>query len=90
MTASILIIYFVYIFFHHRYRSCLDEILNSIEEPKDPRDEKIHGALLILNELLCCANNEWERIDRELQPLTCYNAYPPDKKVNYFNSALCK
>ena len=31
------------------------------------REDKIHGSLLVLSELLRCSNAEWEEINRELE-----------------------
>lgn len=47
------------------YMQCYDEAMQSFEDitAKDKgagREEKVHGGLLILNELLRCSNCEWE------------------------------
>ena len=34
-----------------------------------PREDRMHGALLVMAELLRCANADWERINRELEEL---------------------
>ena len=36
------------------------------------RDDRVHGALLVLNELLRCSNNQWERLVMQLKHLTHY------------------
>lgn len=33
------------------------------------REDRIHGALLVMAELLRCANADWERINRELEDM---------------------
>ena len=37
------------------------------------REDKIHGALLIMAELLRCANADWERTSRELEEIIPFN-----------------
>lgn len=44
--------------------------LLSVERGERIRDDRAHGSLLILNELLCCANVFWERKYIALQEST--------------------
>lgn len=49
-----------------RYKQCYEEVMNGIDDciNKDKgviRDDKIHGSLLVLNELLRVSNVSWER-----------------------------
>ncbi|MCL4120665.1 UNVERIFIED_CONTAM: hypothetical protein GTU68_051306, partial [Idotea baltica] len=65
------------------YNHCLREISLGFDDPKEkalPKDDRIHGSLLVLNELLRCSNNEWERLNKELRHLTHYHIYTPLKK----------
>ncbi|XP_046989267.1 serine/threonine-protein kinase mTOR isoform X1 [Schistocerca americana] len=48
------------------YKQCYDEAITGFEdiytrEKGVNRDDRIHGSLLVLNELLRCSNAEWER-----------------------------
>lgn len=48
------------------YKQCYDEIVAGFEEVYTRergvnKEDRIHGALLILNELLRCSNIQWER-----------------------------
>ncbi|KAF4530221.1 hypothetical protein B566_EDAN017958, partial [Ephemera danica] len=48
------------------YKQCYDEAVTGFEEPSArergvSREDRIHGSLLVLNELLRCGNTEWER-----------------------------
>lgn len=48
------------------YKQCYDEIVTGFEEIYTRergvnRDDRIHGSLLILNELLRCSNIQWEK-----------------------------
>jgi len=38
------------------------------------REDRIHGALLVMVELLRCVNADWERVNRELEDMIPYNA----------------
>ena len=31
------------------------------------REDRVHGGLLVMAELLRCANADWERVNRELE-----------------------
>jgi FKBP12-rapamycin complex-associated protein len=55
----------------HWYKQCFEEsksVFNdvNIRERGVTKDDKIHGSLLVLNELLRISNNEWERTYNEL------------------------
>ncbi|KAG5306758.1 MTOR kinase, partial [Acromyrmex insinuator] len=48
------------------YKQCYDEVIDGFEEIHSKekginRDDRIHGSLLVLNELLRCSNVQWER-----------------------------
>ncbi|XP_034935910.1 serine/threonine-protein kinase mTOR [Chelonus insularis] len=48
------------------YKQCYDEVVAGFEEVNIKergynRDDRIHGSLLVLNELLRCSNIQWER-----------------------------
>ena len=42
------------------YKHCYHEITKLLEDRSNFRDDRIHGALLALNELLRCSNAKWE------------------------------
>ncbi|XP_043460744.1 serine/threonine-protein kinase mTOR isoform X2 [Leptopilina heterotoma] len=66
------------------YKQCYDEICSGFEdvsfrERSFNRDDRIHGSLLVLNELLRCSNIQWERDYEDLmEKLNC----SPQKKEN--------
>ena len=53
------------------YRQCYDTALNCLETEitmgSRIREDRVHGGLLVMAELLRCANADWERINRELE-----------------------
>ena len=56
------------------YKQCYDTAVSSLAEIDyaggvRPREDRMHGALLVMAELLRCANANWERINRELEEL---------------------
>jgi len=58
----------------NRYKQCFDEAQQGFEEPlaKDKgltKDDRAHGSLLVLQELLRCSNAEGERLLAELEQL---------------------
>ncbi|XP_075220340.1 serine/threonine-protein kinase Tor [Lycorma delicatula] len=59
------------------YKQCYDEAANGFEEVFTRekgvnRDDRIHGSLLVLNELMRCSNAQWERTYENLmQRLQC-------------------
>ncbi|XP_054720357.1 serine/threonine-protein kinase mTOR-like [Uloborus diversus] len=56
----------------HCYKQCYDEAVKGFEEAskeKVTRDEKSHGSLLVINELLRCSNVEGEMIRQELEDI---------------------
>ncbi|XP_027228160.1 serine/threonine-protein kinase mTOR isoform X1 [Penaeus vannamei] len=67
------------------YKQCLTEVWAGFDDQannKDrslTRDDRIHGSLLVLNELLRCSNTEWERLVKQLRHLTHYQTPPPKK-----------
>lgn len=57
------------------YRQCYDEAEKGFDEipPREKginRDDRVHGSLLVINELLRCSNAEGERIRHELEDIT--------------------
>lgn len=53
-------------FYLVRYKQCYEEVMNGIDDSINKekgivRDDKIHGSLLVLNELLRVSNVNWER-----------------------------
>jgi FKBP12-rapamycin complex-associated protein len=60
-----------------RYKQCYDEATNGFDEIYTrekgvSRDDRVHGSLLVLNELLRCSNAEWERNYEELMDRVHY------------------
>jgi FKBP12-rapamycin complex-associated protein len=60
-----------------RYKQCYDEATNGFDEIYTRekgvnRDDRVHGSLLVLNELLRCSNAEWERSYEELMDRVQY------------------
>jgi FKBP12-rapamycin complex-associated protein len=60
-----------------RYKQCYDESTNGFDEVYTRekgvnRDDRVHGSLLVLNELLRCSNAEWERSYEELMDRVQY------------------
>lgn len=57
------------------YKQCYDEILVGFEDVKEKgynREDRIHGSLLVLNELLRCSNLQWEKQYEDLmERLNC-------------------
>lgn len=56
------------------YKQCFEEAMNGFEEvylreKGVNRDDRIHGSLLVLNELLRCSNSEWEHTFNEINSL---------------------
>lgn len=46
----------------YRYKQCYDETVELLKiERNTTKDDRIHGALLVLNELVRCSNSVWER-----------------------------
>lgn len=55
----------------YRYNQCYDEAKNGfddtlIREKGVNRDDRVHGSLLVLNELMRCSNAQWERSYEDL------------------------
>ncbi|XP_066259712.1 serine/threonine-protein kinase mTor [Euwallacea similis] len=66
------------------YRQCYDVSgkLLSVDKGERVRDDRIHGSLLILNELLYCSNATWERKYLSLQESTDPK---PDLEIEQFS-----
>jgi hypothetical protein len=63
-------------FFLYRYKQCYEEAMNGFVEVYTRekgvyRDDRIHGSLLVLNELLRCSNTDWERTYHTLNANIC-------------------
>ncbi|PNF25178.1 Serine/threonine-protein kinase mTOR, partial [Cryptotermes secundus] len=59
------------------YKQCYDEATSGFDEIYTrekgvSRDDRVHGSLLVLNELLRCSNAEWERSYEELMDRVQY------------------
>ena len=56
-----------------------------------PREDRTHGSLLVLLELLRCSNADWETVDRELEGLSG-SCPPPDPatRPGYFSMVAVK
>ena len=74
------------------YNNCYTQAMVGLEEgvmgkEKGPgREDRIHGSLLVLSELLRCSNAEWELINRELEELS--GSSPPaaeEQRQSYFS-----
>lgn len=53
------------------YKQCYDEIVTGFEDPYSRekgynREDRVHGSLLVLNELLRCSNVQWEKTYEDL------------------------
>lgn len=69
------------------YKHCFDEAKQGLEdlylrEKGFNRDDRVHGALLVLNELLRCANVKWERIQEDLNTRISNSSKPPRPTVS--------
>ena len=58
-------------YFQSWYKQCYDTALNCLETEVSQtikiREDRVHGGLLVMSELLRCANADWERINRDLE-----------------------
>ncbi|XP_054269929.1 serine/threonine-protein kinase mTOR-like [Macrosteles quadrilineatus] len=64
------------------YKQCYDEAKNGfddtlIREKGVNRDDRVHGSLLVLNELMRCSNAQWERSYEDLMQRLQYPITPP-------------
>ena len=62
-----------------RYKQCYDEAQQGFEDalPKEKgltRDDRVHGSLLVLQELLRCSNAEGERTLAQLEQLNALHS----------------
>ncbi|KAG8279049.1 hypothetical protein J6590_008067 [Homalodisca vitripennis] len=70
------------------YKQCYDEASNGFDdtftkEKGVNRDDRVHGSLLVLNELMRCSNAQWERSYEDLmQKLQCPVTTPPSDSVS--------
>ena len=53
------------------YLQCFRQVVEGLQEASPPgrsvpREDRIHGSLLVLSELLRCSNAGWEMVTREL------------------------
>mgnify|MGYP003623279297 CR=1 FL=1 len=61
----------------YRYKQCYDEATNGFDEiftreKGVNREDRVHGSLLVLNELLRCSNAEYERNFEQLMERVQY------------------
>ena len=83
------------LFFQSWYRQCFDTAVSSFAEIEGPsggvggrsREDKIHGALLIMAELLRCANADWERTNRELEEIIPASSRTTVSATNSFENS---
>lgn len=53
------------------------------------RDDRVHGSLLVLNELMRCSNAQWERLYEDLmQKLQCPVTSPPSVSFAFLKMFL--
>lgn len=83
------------LFWVFRYKQCYDEAVNllKVEAGDKLKDDKVHGALLVLNELVRCSNAEWERKHEHLLQITDIKKHNDDyfshfEKPTFFNKRL--
>ena len=80
------------------YQRCFTQVVEGLDDStpvKDKslvasREERIHGSLLVLSELLRCSNAKWELVTRELEELS--GSCPPEEeeRTGYFNMGKVK
>lgn len=78
------------------YQHCFTQVVEGLEDSspvKDKsssREDRIHGSLLVLSELLRCSNAKWELVTRELEELS--GSCPPEEeeRTGYFNMGKVK
>ncbi|OXU22583.1 hypothetical protein TSAR_001785 [Trichomalopsis sarcophagae] len=68
------------------YKLCYEEIVAGFEEvyvreKSFNRDDRMHGSLLILNELLRCSNLQWERLYEDLMERLSCSSQPTDNDI---------
>jgi len=73
----------------HWYKECYDEAKlafneTNVREKGVTREDRIHGSLLVLNELLRISNNEWERTFTDLNLEN--NTGRKEQKESFFRS----
>ena len=58
-------------YFQSWYKQCYDTASNCLEteisQTSKIREDRVHGGLLVMGELLRCANADWEQINRDLE-----------------------
>ena len=76
------------------YNNCFNEAIAGLTEDGSvkgsQREDRIHGSLLVLSELLRCSNAEWEEINRELEERG--GGVPPaeEQRAAYFSMGAVK
>ena len=78
------------------YQQCFTQVVEGLQEvtpSKDrsvTREDRIHGSLLVLSELLRCSNADWEMVTRELEELS--GSCPPaeEESSGYFSMVKVK
>ena len=75
------------------YSHCFNEALAGLEEngaKGSVREDKIHGSLLVLSELLRCSNADWEVVNRELEDLSGGSPPVEEQRQAYFSMGAVK
>lgn len=79
------------------YQHCFNQVVDGLEDMSPVRDrgmasreDRIHGSLLVLSELLRCSHANWEMVTRELEELS--GSCPPeeDDRAGYFSMGKVK
>ena len=78
------------------YQHCFMQVVEGLEDTTPAKDrgygreDRIHGSLLVLSELLRCSNANWEMVTRELEELS--GACPPEEedRSSYFSMGKMK
>ena len=81
------------------YQHCFTQVVEGLdidnmtpvkERSSSSREDRIHGSLLVLSELLRCSNAKWEIVTRELEELS--GSCPPEEeeRSGYFSMGKVK
>ena len=81
-------------YFQSWYKQCYDTALNCLETEVSQtikiREDRVHGGLLVMGELLRCANADWERINRDLEDSVGSNLRRPSTRYHILNTNYFK
>merc|ERR1719167_1769241 len=76
------------------YNNCFNEAIAGLTEDGSvkgsQREDRIHGSLLVLSELLRCSNADWEMINRELEELSGSSPPVDEQRPGYFSMGAVK